>query len=171
MDHDRIRTSEFREGDLSEIIAIERASFPSPWTENIFRGELSNQISRIIVGRDDISHGNGVAGYIVYWLVADEMHLHNLAVRRELRRLRVASLLLEEAIRSAKSEGARRITLEVRRSNLPAQELYKKFDLSVKDIRPGYYGDTGEDALILWGEIDSAIASTAKENFGSAAGV
>lgn len=161
MDDDRICTGEFREGDLSQIIAIERESFPSPWTESIFLGEMNNPISRIIVGRDDASQRDWIAGYIVYWLVADELHLHNLAVRRELRRRRVASLLLSEALRSGKSEGAHLITLEVRRSNLPAQGLYKKFGLFVKGVRPGYYGDTGEDALILWGEIDSAIASTA----------
>lgn len=154
MDNDSIRVGKYKEGDLGEMIAIERDSFPSPWTENIFRGELNNPIARMFVGRDELSQGNGVAGYIVYWLVADEMHLHNLAVRKGQRRKRIASLLLREALRASKSEGAQRITLEVRRSNLPAQSLYKKFGLSVKGVRPGYYGDTGEDALILWGEID-----------------
>jgi len=139
---------------MREIIAIERDSFPSPWSENIFQNEMTNPIARMLVGRIDRLPGKPVAGYVVYWQVADEMHLHNIAVRKDQRRKRVACLLLCEAIRASQSEGARRVTLEVRRSNLPAQNLYEKFGFSVKGVRPGYYSDTGEDALIFWADLD-----------------
>ena len=154
MNNGDIRIGECEEGDISEILAIERESFPSPWSENMFRSEMTNPIARMLVGRVDPLPGKPVAGYIVYWRVTDEMHLHSIAVRKDQRRRRVASLLLKEAIRASKSEGARRVTLEVRRSNLPAQNLYEKFGFSVKGVRPGYYSDTGEDALIFWGELD-----------------
>ena len=139
---------------MREIMEIERDSFPSPWSENLFRRELTNPIARMLVGRVDPLPGKPVAGYIVYWRVADEMHLHNIAVRKDQRRKRVAFLLLREAIRASKSEGARWVTLEVRRSNLPAQNLYEKFGFSVKGVRPGYYSATGEDALIFWEDLD-----------------
>lgn len=153
-DIDNFRVGEFRAEDLDEIVEIERGSFPSPWSRNIFLAEIDNPTARMLVGRDEGHKEAKVSGYIVYWMVADEMHLHNLAVRKEQRRHGIAAMLLREAIRSAKSEGARQITLEVRSSNFSAQSLYKKFGLSVKGVRPRYYGDTGEDALILWGEID-----------------
>jgi len=154
MKMDSIRIGECEEGDMREIIAIERDSFPSPWSENIFQNEMTNPIARMLVGRIDRLPGKPVAGYVVYWQVADEMHLHNIAVRKDQRRKRVACLLLCEAIRASQSEGARRVTLEVRRSNLPAQNLYEKFGFSVKGVRPGYYSDTGEDALIFWADLD-----------------
>ncbi|MDP3097802.1 MAG: ribosomal protein S18-alanine N-acetyltransferase [Syntrophales bacterium] len=139
---------------MREIMAIERDSFPSPWSENLFRSEMTNPIARMLVGRVDPLPGKPVAGYVVYWRVADEMHLHTIAVRKDQRRKRVAFLLLQEAIRAAQSEGARRVTLEVRRTNLPAQNLYEKFGFSVKGVRPGYYSDTGEDAMIFWADLD-----------------
>ena len=142
---------------MSGIIEIERDSFPSPWSENLFRGEMTNPIARMLVGRVDPLPGKPVAGYVVYWLVADEMHLHNIAVRKDQRRKRVASLLLREAIRASQSEGARSVTLEVRRSNLAARNLYEKFGFSVKGVRSGYYSDTGEDALIFWADLNRIL--------------
>lgn len=154
MKMDSIRIGECEEGDMREIMAIERDSFPSPWSENLFRGEMTNPIARMLVGRVDRLPGKPVAGYVVYWRVADEIHLHNIAVRKDQRRKRVAFSLLREAIRTSKSEGARWVTLEVRRSNFPAQNLYEKFGFSVKGVRPGYYSDTGEDALIFWADLE-----------------
>ena len=154
MKMDNIRIGECEEGDMREILTIERDSFPSPWSENLFRSEMTNPLARMLVGRVDPLPGKPVAGYVVYWRVADEMHLHNIAVRKDLRRKRVAFLLLREAIRASESEGAQRVTLEVRRSNLPAQNLYEKFGFSVKGVRPGYYSDTGEDALIFWADLN-----------------
>ncbi|MCX5823217.1 MAG: ribosomal protein S18-alanine N-acetyltransferase [Deltaproteobacteria bacterium] len=139
---------------MSELIEIARDSFPSPWSENLLRGEMTNPIARMLVGRVDRLPGKPVVGYVVYWQVADEMHLHNIAVRKDQRRNRVASLLLREAIRASQSEGARRVTLEVRRSNIAAQNLYGKFGFSVKGVRPRYYSDTGEDALIFWADLE-----------------
>lgn len=157
MENDLIQIGEYEERDIRQVIAIERDSFPSPWSENLFRSERANPIARMLVGRIDRLPGNPVAGYVVYWRVADEMHLHNVAVRKDQRRKRVASLLLREAIRSSQSEGARWVTLEVRRSNLPAQKLYEKFGFSVKGVRPRYYSDTGEDALIFWADLDRIL--------------
>lgn len=144
---------EYQEGDIVEIIAIEESSFPTPWSETIFRNEMTFPISRMLVGRMVDVQGGVVSGYIVYWRVDDEIHLHNIAVRRDMRRKKIAFRLLAEAIRRSRLEGARWVTLEVRRSNLPAQKMYEKFGFSVKGIRPGYYTDTGEDALIMWADL------------------
>ena len=148
-----LRIGEYEEGDIDEIIRIERDSYPTPWSENLFRCEMTSPISRLLVGRTTEENSGGVVGYIVYWCVDNEIHLHNIAVRRDMRRKGIASRLLEEAVRCAQKEGGRWITLEVRRSNVPAQKLYEKFGFSVHGVRPGYYSDTKEDALIMWANL------------------
>jgi ribosomal-protein-alanine N-acetyltransferase len=153
MENGALKIGEYEEGDVVEIVAIERDSFPTPWSENIFRNEMTSPISSMLVGRTMNGEGGFVSGYIVYWRVDDEIHLHNIAVRRDMRRKRIAFRLLAEAIRRSRLEGARWVTLEVRRSNLPAQKMYERFGFSVKGIRPGYYADTREDALIMWADL------------------
>jgi len=156
MQCDELIIGEYDEGQMVEIVAIEKDSFQTPWSENIFRSEMTSPISRVLVGRWAKRQPGGVCGYIVYWRVDDEVHLHNVAVRRDMRRKKIAFRLLEEALRRSRQEGARRATLEVRRSNLPAQKMYEQFGFTLKGIRPGYYSDTGEDALILWADLSPA---------------
>ncbi len=150
-----LKIGEYEEGDIDEIIRIERDSYPSPWSENLFRSEITSPISRLLVGRTTREQHRSVAGYIVYWRVDDEIHLHNIAVRRDMRRKGIASQLLIEAIRCSQQEGARWITLEVRHSNVPAQRMYEKFGFTVRGTRPGYYTDTKEDALIMWADLQT----------------
>ena len=149
MDHDGLIIGGYEEKDLVEILEIEKDSFPTPWSPGLFRSETANPISRMLVGKAVQAQGRTVAGYVVFWRVADEIHLHNIAVRRELRKGGIASRLLSKAIRDSRPEGARWVTLDVRRSNLPAQKLYEKFGFSVRGVRRAYYTDTGEDALIM----------------------
>jgi ribosomal-protein-alanine N-acetyltransferase len=154
MDFDGLTIGEYEEGDLVGILEIERDSFPTPWSPGLFHGEKNNPLSRMLVGRTAGAGGLKVAGYIVFWRVSDEIHLHNIAVRRELRTGGIATRLLSQMIRDARPEGARWITLEVRRSNLPARELYEKFGFSVAGVRRAYYTDTGEDALIMSADLE-----------------
>jgi [ribosomal protein S18]-alanine N-acetyltransferase len=154
MDHDGLCINEYEEGDLPEILEIERDSFPTPWSPGLFRSEMANSISRMLVGKTVEAQGATVVGYVVFWRVADEIHLHNIAVRRDLRKCGIASRLLSKAIRDCRPEGARFVTLEVRRSNIPAQKLYENLGFSVKGIRRGYYTDTGEDALIMSADLE-----------------
>jgi len=149
MDHDGLTIGEYVEGDLLEILEIEKDSFPTPWSPGLFHGEMINPVSRMFVAKTLHAQKISVVGYVVFWQVADEIHLHNIAVRRDLRKGGIASRLLSKVIRDCRLEGARFVTLEVRRSNLPAQKLYENFGFSVRGVRCGYYTDTGEDALIM----------------------
>ncbi len=153
MESGSLHIGEYEEGDIDQIVAIERDSFPTPWSANIFRSEITSPISRTLIARVDRDAGGWVAGYLVYWQVVDETHLHNIAVRRDMRRQGIASRLLGVAIRCSRLKGARWLTLEVRRSNRAAQRFYEKFGFSVRGIRPGYYTDAGEDALIMWADL------------------
>jgi len=144
------------ERDLPRIIEIEQLAFPAPWTIASFQRELALPFSRIMValpaagdeqGRDD-NDSTKIAGFLCRWLIADECHVLNIAVHPEARRLGIGAVLLAEAIAEAKSTGAGVVTLEVRRSNLAARQLYRKFDFEERRLRRHYYGP-GEDAIIM----------------------
>jgi len=134
------------ERDLPRIIEIERLAFPAPWTLASFQRELTLRFSRIMVALPAPS--GQIAGFLCRWLIADECHILNIAVHPDSRRLGIGTVLLAEAINEAKSTGANVVTLEVRRSNLAARQLYRKFDFEERRLRRHYYGP-GEDAIIM----------------------
>lgn len=136
--------------DLTEILAIEQVSFPTPWTERMFQDELRTKHAQCLVVKVDIDGKAVIGAYIIFWMVADEVHLHNLAVRREFRRQGLARNLLGLMKDIAAQVGITRQTLEVRENNAQAIRLYQECGFVVKGRRPKYYTDTGEDALIMW---------------------
>ena len=95
-----------------------------------------------------------IRGYIGMWLIIDEGHITNLAVHPAYRRRGVGRLLLKNLIQTGKRYGLRRLTLEVRQTNLAAQNLYMEFGFTTVGVRPRYYLDNHEDALIMWKELE-----------------
>jgi len=135
--------------DLTAVLVIEEESFPTPWTEGMFREELSLPFCHDLVATaDDI-----IVGYMSFAVVYDEVHLRNIAVHGDWKGRGVASKLIDEMMRIGTEKGARWATLEVRKRNEQAIKLYKKLGFVVKGIRPRYYTDTHEDALILWARV------------------
>ncbi len=141
-----------KKGDLPEILAIERASFPTPWTEGMFLDELRITHAQCLVLKIEIEGKTFIAAYIIFWFVADEVHLHNLAVSNEFRRQGLAYNMMNLMTDIALQAGINRQTLEVRESNHEAINLYRKCGFVVKGRRPLYYTDTHEDALVMWAE-------------------
>jgi len=139
--------SPMRQSDLDSVMNIEKASFPTPWSRNAFLSEIyENSRACYLVARQ-----NGkVIGYVGIWVILDEGHITNLAVHPDFRRRGVGERLMRAIMDYARSKGAKRITLEVRVSNLGAQKLYEKLGFVSVGIRPGYYHDNGEDAMIMW---------------------
>ena len=134
--------------DLDAIVAIEQASFSNPWTREMYVRELQNpDVSFLYVLR---MPGDGVIAFCSFWLVLDEVHINNLAVRGDFRGRGVGTALLDHVIQAGASRGADRATLEVRRSNAPARRLYERLGFEVAATRPNYYVSPPEDALILW---------------------
>ena len=132
--------------DLPRVLAIERMSFTSPWTEPNFRYEIEeNPVAWNVVGRT----GGSVAAFACAHIVADEMMINDLAVDASARRRGFGSRLLRHLIDGARTRGCRRATLEVRPSNAPARALYEAFGFEIVGRRRGYYADTGEDAILL----------------------
>lgn len=131
--------------DMGEVLSIERASFPTPWSETMFREELAFPLCHDLVAVSE----EGIAGYISFIIVHDEIHLRNIAVRGDMKRRGVASMLLTEMFRVSSGKGAHWCTLEVRKSNAAAITMYKKFGFVISGTRPRYYSDTHEDALVM----------------------
>lgn len=131
--------------DVPEVLAIERASFANPWTGALFLQELEVQFSRIVLACE--ADGR-VAGYVCRWIVADEVHVLNVAVHPQARGRGLGAALLQAVIDEARLREVHAVTLEVRRSNEAGRRLYDAFGFEPVGERPNYYG-RGEDALIL----------------------
>jgi [ribosomal protein S18]-alanine N-acetyltransferase len=135
---------------IDAVLAIEEASFTNPWTREMYMAELENPgVSYCFLANDA---GGRPIGFCSFWRVLDELHINNLAVVPEQRRTGVASALLTFVLEEGVRLGARRATLEVRRSNDPARYLYEQFGFTVAGVRRGYYTRPVEDALVLWRE-------------------
>ena len=135
---------------IDAVIRIEEASFTNPWSRQMYLAELENTgVSFLYLARDE--RGTPV-GFCSFWRVLDELHINNLAVDPPYRRAGVASALLNRVLAEGVALGARRATLEVRRSNDHALKLYERFGFAVAGIRHGYYSHPAEDALVLWRE-------------------
>jgi [ribosomal protein S18]-alanine N-acetyltransferase len=132
------------------VLAVEETAFTNPWTRAMYEAELKNQgVSFCYLAK---APDGSVVGFCSFWRVLDELHINNLAVLPDLRRHGVASVLLTHVLTEGAALGARRATLEVRRSNDPARLLYERFGFSVAGVRKDYYSTPIEDALILWRE-------------------
>ena len=137
--------------DLPAVLAIERRSFPTPWSLAMFVLELSKPSGICLAATGE----TGLLGYLICSRYADVWHLMNVAVSPESRRQGVARRLLERLFEEAGDDA--RYTLEVRTSNQGAIAMYERFGFRRAGHRPRYYHDNGEDALIMWLETRSAV--------------
>jgi len=141
--------SVFSPSDIAGVFTIEQQSFKHPWSRASFVQELACREALHLVIRIGPPPQDAVAGYLcARWLV-DEMYILKLAVDRQWRRCGLASRLLEESLDRAVGRNITAALLDVRLSNRPAIELYKKHEFVAVGIRPRYYADTGEDALVM----------------------
>jgi ribosomal-protein-alanine N-acetyltransferase len=140
--------------DINPILDIEGRSFSWPWGRSSFEGEADSPgAGSWVVRAPGPTGAEQVVAYIFFRLIADEMHIFRVAVAPEWRRRGIGARLLAECLDSAIRRGARVALIEVRPSSTEALALYRKFGFRVVATRPGYYSDSGEDALILQKEI------------------
>jgi ribosomal-protein-alanine N-acetyltransferase len=134
--------------DLAGVLAVESETFTNPWTRDMYAWELQNRsVCHIYVVR---MRECAIAGFCAFWLVVDEIHINNVAVRPQFRGHGIGSDLLRYVLAEARRLGAKRATLEVRASNEPARRLYERLGFYVAATRRSYYTNPVEDALILW---------------------
>ena len=150
--------------DLARICEIERMAYSTPWSLKSFERELTLPFSKILVANlrptKSVPQGepapDGLVGFLCRWLVADECHILNVAVHSEYRRHGVGFFLLNSTIAEAVSKQASCVTLEVRRANVAARQLYRKLKFEERRLRKHYYGP-GEDAIVM--ELQLPVAS------------
>jgi [ribosomal protein S18]-alanine N-acetyltransferase len=132
-----------RLSDLPAVMETDRRSFPTPWSEEIWRQEITGPFGLYLV----LEEGDNLSGHIGLKLISGEAHVVTLAVRPERRRRGFARALIEAALGDPVSAGARYLHLEVRPSNVAARVLYRSLGFDETGVRPRYYGD--EDALLM----------------------
>jgi [ribosomal protein S18]-alanine N-acetyltransferase len=138
--------------DIDAMLDIETICFSAPWPRVAFAEEITHRSWSRVIGAFS---GNELIGFMIYWLVASELHLLNLAVHPNWRRQGVGLKLIKYLLADALKEQRQAILLEVRTSNLAAIKLYRRFGFEELTVRPGYYADNGEDALVMLLELDS----------------
>ena len=137
--------------DIQPVIVLDRQSFSLPWPESAFHYEVEkNTASRCWVAELDNAAKNPVlVGMIVVWLILDEVHIATIAVNSTFRQLHIGQRLLAHTLIDAIDLGAKKAFLEVRKGNLAARELYRKFGFIEVGVRRWYYQDNREDAILL----------------------
>jgi ribosomal-protein-alanine N-acetyltransferase len=135
-----------READLPALVAIDASSPGGGWTQEAFERELALAWSRLVVAEDDA----GVpVGFVVYWVVAGELELLDVAVAPSARRQGLGRVLVEHLHAEARAAGHARVLLEVRRTNEPARALYQRLGYVETGVRRGYYSEGDEDAILM----------------------
>ena len=133
--------------DIPRVLEIERLSFRTPWPADAYTHELKeNRLATYVVARVD----GRLVGYAGMWVILDEAHITTIAVDPPYRGQHVGERLLLGLIDAAIERGARWMTLEVRKSNHSAQNLYRKYGFREIGTRKGYYSDNREDAVVMW---------------------
>ncbi len=144
---------------LSDILKIEEACFSAPWTRKMLEAELSgNPFAHFVLARRqggaELETGS-IVGYLCYWIVFEEVRLMNLAVIESMRHRGIARSLVLTALQSGLSQSAHRAVLEVRASNSAALCLYQGFGFRQVAVRPTYYNNPVEDAVLM--ELDPIV--------------
>lgn len=138
------RLATLHPGDLAAVTALESDSFSNSWMPEALAEMLQSNVTCLYIARDP--PGNIVA-FCACWVIGDELHINTLAVARMHRRKRIATRLLRFVLETT---GVERATLEVRRSNTAALNLYEGLGFRTTAVREGYYVNPDEDGLILW---------------------
>jgi ribosomal-protein-alanine N-acetyltransferase len=142
-----VRVEPMRRRHLRSVLRIEQQVYPRPWSSSLFMSELALRSTRAYVvariGRD-------LVGYAGLMMTLDEAHVTTIAVDPNRHRAKIGTRLLLVLVREAIARGATAVTLEVRMSNVGAQDLYRRFGFNPVGVRKNYYQEVNEDALVMW---------------------
>ena len=142
----KIVIEKMKSDDIANVVEVERSSFDIPWSKESFENELKNKLAIYLVAKVE----EKAVGYVGVWKIFDEGHITNVAVHPEFRGQGIGKSLISELLSLCEKENIISLTLEVRKSNVIAQNLYKSFGFVEEGIRKCYYSDNNEDAIIMW---------------------
>jgi len=143
----KIKIRRMGKEDIPRASHIERLSFPNPWSSNIFSVELEKEDFAFYYVME---YQHSLVAYGGYWKIRNEAHLITFAVHPSFRRKGLGSQLLQHLLKEIEKQNLDKVTLEVRSSNSTAQKFYQEFGFKRIAIRPQYYIDTDEDAIVYW---------------------
>lgn len=135
--------------DLPSVMEIENQAFSNPWSVDMVKKELTQDWSTVLLVEASTAAGWTVRGFAIFWLVHDEIHVLNVATHREHRRLGLGRLVMDAVIAFGRDHKCRIATLEVRRGNAAALGLYQSLGFRTVALRPNYYQDDHEDAVVM----------------------
>jgi len=136
--------------DLDEVMVIEELAFSVPWSRESFENEINNNLLAVYY----VAVLGGICvGYAGMWHVMDELHITNVAVHPDYRGQKISNHLMDALVAFAEGDQYIGMTLEVRVSNQVAINLYTKYGFKRLGLRPKYYIDNGEDAIVMWKEL------------------
>ena len=131
---------------IEGVFEVSKLSLAEAWNIESIEKELSNKLAKYLVALDE----NKVIGFLGMWVVFDEGDITNIAVHPEYRKQGIGNLLMDNLITLCNENNINSLTLEVRESNLPAQNLYKKHGFKEEGIRKNFYDNPKENAIIMW---------------------
>jgi len=136
--------------DMPEVMEIERVAFSNPWSPELLRRELTHDWSTILLAEEEVAPGlRRLLGFAIFWVVHDEVHILNVATDPPQRRRGVARAVMNATLERGRQRRCTLATLEVRRSNEAALALYRDMGFRAVGVRPNYYVDEGEDAIVM----------------------
>ncbi|RDY25297.1 ribosomal-protein-alanine N-acetyltransferase [Romboutsia weinsteinii] len=135
--------------DIDGVFEVEKSCFEHYWSKESFKKELTNDSARYLIAKID----DKIVGYVGIWLILDEGHITNVAVHKDYRGQKIGDKLVQALVELCKDNNILSMTLEVRVSNIVAQNLYKKYGFKMAGIRKEYYSDNKEDAIIMWNQV------------------
>jgi ribosomal-protein-alanine N-acetyltransferase len=135
--------------DLPAVMAIENQAFSNPWSTEMVKKELTQEWSVVLLAEGATPSGWALRGFAIFWLVTDELHILNVATDLACRREGIGRTVLNAALTWGREHACRLAVLEVRRSNEAAINLYKSLSFRAVGVRPSYYQDDHEDAVVM----------------------
>lgn len=136
--------------DMPEVMEIERVAFTNPWSPELLRRELTHDWSTILLAEEELAPGvRRLLGFSIFWVVHDELHILNVATDPSQRRRGVARQVMDATLERGRQRRCTMATLEVRRSNEAALSLYRALGFRAVGVRPNYYVDEAEDAIVM----------------------
>ncbi|ATB47634.1 ribosomal protein S18-alanine N-acetyltransferase [Corallococcus macrosporus] len=136
--------------DLPAVMLLEKAAFKNPWSQDLLKRELQHEWSTILLVEEEREgQGPELLGLAIFWIVHDEVHVLNVATAPQHRRRGVARAVMDEVLARGRARRCTLATLEVRKSNEAALQLYRAYGFRPVGIRPNYYVDEGEDAVVM----------------------
>lgn len=145
----QVRIRKMALADLPSVMEIENQAFTNPWSVDMVKKELTQDWSTVLLLETWGPEGWVVRGFAIFWLVHDEIHVLNVATHREHRRLGLGRLVMDAVIAFGRDHKCRIATLEVRRGNGAALGLYQSLGFRTVGLRPNYYQDDHEDAVVM----------------------